>query len=123
MSTYSYRHSSNADITDVVCALVVIFVVIFIAHGCSKISDAVKYGDYVETVGVITEVDAVVIRTSTGKAIISSDKFSLTYTYEVNGNTYTGAMVNDVSVSAGTEIKVLYDPVEPEKSKGELFSN
>ena len=89
--------------------------------GCEALAESSRYSGYAETEGTVTGSDAVVIKEANGKYTVEKDRMSISYAYEVDGTRYTGAFVNDVSVSEGTKIKVLYDPYAPEQSKGSLY--
>ena len=110
------------DTLKIVTYLAVLAVLFFSLHACGAIIDSIHYSDYIETSGVVTSVNAVIIEEFNGKYTVRKDKFSLSYTYSVDGTEYNGAMVSDDSVSTGTEIKVLYDPDDPGRSKGEFYT-
>lgn len=70
------------------------------------------YKDYLETIGVISEIVEDDTGTSTGHQ---------TYvTYSVDGTTYTGKLDVTASTDAvGREVKVFYHPSDPQKIHGD----
>lgn len=115
------RTKDDSDLRGFFCTVLLCIIAGVLFYGCSAAEESAKYSGYVETSGITTDVNAVVVERLNGKFTVDEDKFSISYTYEVDGVTYTGALVNDVSVSAGTKIRVLYNPTSPEQSKGELL--
>lgn len=121
MSYYGRRSYDKDDIKASIYTLILCVICMAVLKGCDAAAESWKYANYIETEGTVTGSDAVVVKESNGKYTVEKDRMSVSYTYEVDGTQYTGAFVNDTSVSAGTKIKVLYDPYAPEQSKGSLY--
>lgn len=98
----------------------IVAMVVFIIQGCSAIEEGIRYADYAETEGIVIGIDAVVTEKYAGNYTVKTNAYSISYSYSVSDEDYTGVMISYDSVSVGTPMQVLYNPESPELSKGEL---
>lgn len=104
-------------------ASLVILAILFAVIGrfANMVNDAIYEYAWNETEGTVTDVQSAMVQKFTGRVVLTEAKFSIRYSYSVDGTDYDGSFLSGTSLSTGTKIKVLYDPDSPGKSKAYLY--